>query len=308
MNEILISPLLPGFLLDCLLGDPYRLPHPVRWLGHAIAWGEIRLNKERNRKWKGAGMTIVLTGLVWLVLFFGLKSVESFAVAHFVVSSVLVFYGLANHSLIAEAWNVERRLRSEGLEAGRRQLSYIVGRDTSYLYENQIRTAVLETLAENLSDGVVAPLFFYAIGGIPLMFAYKMVNTLDSMIGYKSERYNEFGWFAARADDWANFIPARLTAFLMVLISLSLRGLRYLFLHGHKHASPNSGYPEAALAGILNVRFGGPNTYHGQLVHKPYIGNKNRVISSRDMVIACILNASVALAVVTLILLLQHFL
>lgn len=294
MNELLQNPLLTGFLLDALIGDPYRLPHPIRWFGNFIAFGERRFNNGSNLKLKGALMTAILILSVWTTLFFGLKFIEPFETATLIVSSILVFYGLANHTLIAEALKVERKLSSEGLEAGRKQLSFIVGRDTSNLNENQIRTAVLETLAENLSDGVVAPLFYYAIGGIPLMFAYKMVNTLDSMIGYKSDRYKDFGWFAARTDDWANLIPARLTALLMVLVTFSFRGAKFVFKYGRKHASPNSGYPESALAGILNVRFGGPNVYHGQLIMKPFIGNNSRDIAKEDIYKACFVNAMVS--------------
>jgi adenosylcobinamide-phosphate synthase len=306
MNELLQNPLLIGFLLDALIGDPYLLPHPIRWFGNAISFGEKRLNSGSRRKLKGALMVVVLISFVWATLFFGLKLIEPFETATLIVTSILVFYGLANHTLITEALKVERKLSNEGLEAGRKQLSFIVGRDTSKLNENQIRTAVLETLAENLSDGVVAPLFFYALGGIPLMFAYKMVNTLDSMIGYKSDRYKYFGWFAARTDDWANLIPARLTAFLMVLVTFSFRGLKFVFKYGRKHASPNSGYPESAMAGILNVRFGGPNVYHGQLVEKPYIGTNARNIIRIDIYKACAINASSATVAVVIILLCKH--
>jgi adenosylcobinamide-phosphate synthase len=307
MSELFKNPLLIGFLLDTLIGDPYKLPHPIRWFGNFIAFGERRFNNGSNRKLKGALMAVVLIFSVWATLFFGLKLIEPFETATLIVSSILVFYGLANHTLIAEALKVERKLSNEGLEAGRKQLSFIVGRDTSSLNENQIRTAVLETLAENLSDGVVAPLFFYALGGIPLMFAYKMVNTLDSMIGYKSDRYKDFGWFAARTDDWANLIPARLTALLLVLVTFSFRGAKFVFNYGRKHASPNSGYPESALAGILNVRFGGPNVYHGQLVAKPYIGTNARNILKQDLYKACIINGLVAIVAVVAILALSSF-
>jgi adenosylcobinamide-phosphate synthase len=307
MSELFKNPLLIGFLLDTLIGDPYKLPHPIRWFGNVISFGEKRLNQGSNRKLKGALMAVVQIFSVWATLFFGLKLIEPFETATLIVSSILVFYGLANHTLIAEALKVERKLSNEGLDAGRKQLSFIVGRDTSNLNENQIRTAVLETLAENLSDGVIAPLFFYALGGIPLMFAYKMVNTLDSMIGYKSDRYKDFGWFAARTDDWANLIPARLTASLMVLVTFSFRGAKFVFKFGRKHASPNSGYPESAMAGILNLRFGGPNVYHGQLVEKPYIGTNARNILRRDLYKACVVNGLVAIVAVVVILALSSF-
>lgn len=187
----------------------------------------------------------------------------------------MIFYCLAGTTLIREVRMVFRAV-DESLEAGRRQVARIVGRDTSELSAQEIRTAALETLAENLSDGVVAPLFWYALLGVPGMLAYKMVNTLDSMIGYKTERYRLFGRVAARIDDAANYIPARITAFLMVLVSGKPRRMSFVMHYGPEHASPNSGYPEAALAGILDCRFGGPHNYFGEYFHKPYIGERHR--------------------------------
>jgi adenosylcobinamide-phosphate synthase len=168
------------------------------------------------------------------------------------------------------------------LEKGRAQLSRIVGRDTAQLDAQEIRTAALETLAENLSDGVIAPLFWYMLLGIPGMAAYKMINTLDSMIGYKTERYKDFGCWAAHIDDVANWIPARLTALLMVLVAGRPGLLGFVHKYGRQHASPNSGYPESALAGILNCRFGGTHTYFGQEFYKPYIGHNDRPLTTQD--------------------------
>jgi adenosylcobinamide-phosphate synthase len=190
------------------------------------------------------------------------------------------------------------------LEEGRKQVARIVGRDTTQLSAQEIRTAALETLAENLSDGVIAPLFWLAIGGVPGMLTYKMVNTLDSMIGYKTDRYRDFGCFAARLDDVANYLPARITAFLMIVPKLMTinthHGSKLFTFHfslftfvrenGRRHASPNSGYPEAALAGILNCRFGGPHTYFGQLFDKPYIGENDRLLTTDDMHVAIRIN------------------
>ena len=176
------------------------------------------------------------------------------------------------------------------LEEGRKQVARIVGRDTSNLNAQEIRTAALETLAENLSDGVIAPLFWYLLLGVPGMMAYKMVNTLDSMIGYKNERYKDFGCFAARMDDVANYIPARITAFLMVLSSGRLSLLSFVKKYGNQHASPNSGYPEAALAGILDCRFGGPHNYFGEEVWKPFIGVNDRMLTTADMTKAVRIN------------------
>ncbi|MFV0267992.1 MAG: adenosylcobinamide-phosphate synthase CbiB [Draconibacterium sp.] len=286
----IVYPLLAGFALDLLIGDPHWLPHPVRWFGWLISKGEMMLNKGDGRRWKGAFLTLVLVLSVFFVLWWGLKLLPERSIFFYVIASVFVFYGLANRSLIYESLLVIRRLKQEGIEAGRKQLSRIVGRDTLNLNEQQIRTAVLETLAENLSDGVIAPLFYYALGGIPAMLAYKMVNTLDSMIGYKSERYRDFGFFAARLDDVLNFIPARLTAFLMVLVTFSQRGVLYIFRFGKQHSSPNAGYPEAALAGILNTRFGGPNVYHGKWVNKPFIGENPRKLTDSDIYKSCRIN------------------
>ena len=158
-----------------------------------------------------------------------------------------------------------------------------MGRDTSESSAQEVRTAALETLAENLSDGVIAPLFWLALLGTPGMLAYKMVNTLDSMIGYRTERYRDFGCWAARIDDVANFIPARLTALLMVVAAGKPQLARFVWKNGRKHASPNSGYPEAALAGILNCRFGGPHYYFGEIFDKPYIGENDRLLTTADM-------------------------
>lgn len=280
---LLIFPLIAGYLLDLWLGDPDNWPHPVRVFGNAIAAGEKWLNRGRFRFWKGATLSIVLVVAVFF-FFYKLNALLLRVPAlYLVVNSVWVYYCLANHSLIAEGKKVFSVLENEGLEAGRMQLSRIVGRDTSKLNAQQIRIAVLETMSENLSDGVVAPLFYYAIAGVPGMMAYKMVNTMDSMLGYRSERYEWFGKFAARLDDVANFIPSRLTALLMVLVAGSRRGLLFFFKFGRRHKSPNAGYPEAALAGILDCRLGGPNVYHGKVVEKPFIGENDRVIESGEI-------------------------
>jgi adenosylcobinamide-phosphate synthase len=197
------------------------------------------------------------------------------------VSAIFIFYFLAGKTLIKEVRMVFKAV-DESVEKGRRQLSRIVGRDTANLDAQEIRTAALETLAENLSDGVVAPLFWYMLLGVPGMAAYKMINTLDSMIGYKTERYKDFGCWAAHIDDIANWIPARLTALLMVLSAGRPGLLRFVHKYGRQHASPNSGYPESALAGILDCRFGGTHTYFGQEFYKPYIGENPRSLTSDD--------------------------
>ena len=273
--------LLIGWVLDLLFGDPQRLPHPVVWFGKAIAFCEHRFNRGSHRKLKGAVIAIgLIVGIFILTSFL----ISSFS--HFLISAVLIFYCLAGTTLIREVRQVFLAL-DRSLEEGRAQVARIVGRDTSDLSAQEVRTAALETLAENLSDGVIAPLFWLAALGVPGMVAYKMVNTLDSMIGYKTERYKDFGCWAARIDDVANYIPARLTALLMALPHAVVSGQWSVFTfvrrYGRMHASPNSGYPEAALAGILNCRFGGPHYYFGELFDKPFIGENDRELTTADM-------------------------
>lgn len=281
---LIIIPLVMGYILDLIIGDPDNWPHPVRVFGNAIAAGDKWLNKSTYRFLKGLLLAVTLC-LVTYLLFYSsnyiLFSISSWL--FIVINSIWVWYGLANNALITEGRNVFRVLEKEGLEAGRRQLSRIVGRDTSQLTAQQIRIAVLETMSENLSDGVIAPLFFYAIGGIPAMMTYKMINTMDSMIGYRSEKYEQFGKFAARLDDVANFIPARITALFMALVTNSYQGFQFILKYGNLHKSPNAGYPESALAGIMDCRFGGPNIYHGVLVEKPFIGKNDRIIEAKEI-------------------------
>ena len=275
--------LLAGWLLDLVLGDPQRLPHPVVGFGKMIAFGEHRLNNGQHRKVKGALMAITLIIVVFLCGWL-MRRLLSLASVYLAVGFdiIVVFYCLAGTTLIREVRAVFIAL-DRSLEDGRRQVARIVGRDTSELSAQEVRAAALETLAENLSDGVTAPLFWLAIGGTPGMLAYKMVNTLDSMIGYRTERYKDFGCWAARIDDVANYIPARLTALLMVIASGRIRLLSFVARYGRNHASPNSGYPEAALAGILDCRFGGPHYYFGELFDKPYIGEHERQFITADM-------------------------
>ena len=220
----------------------------------------------------------------------------------YIFDAIIIFYCLAGTTLIREVRQVFLAL-DRSLEEGRAQVARIVGRDTSELSAQEVRTAALETLAENLSDGVIAPLFWLALLGTPGMLAYKMVNTLDSMIGYKTERYKDFGCVAAHIDDVANYIPARLTALLMVLATGRLSLLRFVWRYGSQHASPNSGYPEAALAGILDCRFGGTHDYFGEAVVKPYIGDNPRPLTTADLYISlrvCFLAELLAVALTAL--------
>ena len=270
-----IMPLLIGWFLDLLLGDPAWLPHPVVGFGKVIAFGEHHLNRDKYRKAKGAIMAIVLIAATYAV---GLIINCKLSIINFLI----VFYCLAGTTLIREVRAVFLAL-DRSLDEGRKQVARIVGRDTSELSAQEVRTAALETLAENLSDGVIAPLFWFAVLGVPGILAYKMVNTLDSMIGYKTDRYRNFGCWAAHIDDIANYIPARLTALLMVIAAGKPQLTRFVWQNGRNHASPNSGYPEAALAGILDCRFGGPHYYFGELFDKPYIGENERPLTTTDM-------------------------
>ena len=300
-----ILPLLLGYLLDLIFGDPERLPHPIVWFGKLISWGEHRLNRGQHRMAKGAVMSVAYILLMFFVLW-GLIRLVPNAILWCVLNTIIIFYCLAGTTLIREVRNVFLAL-DESLEAGRKQVARIVGRDTSELTAQEVRTAALETLAENLSDGVIAPLFWLALLGVPGMVAYKMVNTLDSMIGYRTERYKDFGCWAARIDDIANYIPARLTAVLMVIASGKLSLLKFVWRNGRKHASPNSGYPEAALAGALDCRFGGPHYYFGELFYKPFIGENERDLTTADMLKAVRINRIAEVMMIALVIVVVGF-
>ena len=303
--------LLIGWMLDLLFGDPQWLPHPVVGFGKMIAFGEHRLNRGLHRKLKGALMAITLIiavfAVTWLVrhqlsIINCQLSIINCQLS-IIIDAIIVFYCLAGTTLIREVREVFLAL-DRSLEEGRRQVSRIVGRDTSELSAQEVRTAALETLAENLSDGVIAPLFWFAILGTPGMLTYKMINTLDSMIGYRTERYRVFGCWAAHIDDIANYIPARLTALLMILpriVNCQLSIVNFVRRYGRHHASPNSGYPEAALAGILNCRFGGPHYYFGQLFDKPFIGENDRPLTTDDMKKAVLVNRTAEVLMILIV-------
>lgn len=285
MIDYLTNPLItPGviivaaFSLDLVAGDPAWMPHPVRWIGKLITLLDIhgRFGKSANmERLCGALMAVITVGATWGITYAILSIAERYSYPVFIIVSIYCVYAcLAAKALRDEARAV---VNSENIAEGRRRLSRIVGRDTANLGWPDIHKAVVETVAENTSDGIVAPLFFLAIGGPPLMMAYKAVNTLDSMVGYKNERYREFGWFSARMDDVANYIPARLAALIIAASAPflgynGLRSLKTLFQDGSNHPSPNSGRPEAAAAGALGCRLGGPSTYGGIVSDKPYIG------------------------------------
>ena len=307
INSSLLIPnlsLVFGWLLDRLLGDPERMPHPVVLFGKMIARGERLLNRGTCRVFKGAMLAITLISVVVLATWALVDVADDINIyIGIAVRAILVFYCLAGTTLIREVRQVFYAI-DRSLDEGRRQVSRIVGRDTSELTDEEVRKAALETLAENLSDGVIAPLFWFAIGGVPAMMGYKMVNTLDSMIAYHSPRYLKFGKVAAHIDDIANYIPARLTALLMLIAANRLNLIHFVMKYGPCHASPNSGWPEASLAGILGCRFGGPHKYFGETFYKPYIGEKDKPLTRQDMEKAVLINRiseAIAIALVILI-------
>lgn len=275
--------LLTAFLLDRCWGDPPQLPHLIVGFGHLISFFEKRCNKGTHRRWKGSLTSLFLIcGTFLTVAFLSYLLWQWHAVAYFLFATLIAFYCLAGKTLTDEVRGVFEAVELS-LEKGRKQVARIVGRDTATLSEQEIKAAALETLAENLSDGVIAPLFWFFLLGVPGMAMYKMVNTLDSMIGYKNERYGDYGFFAAKTDDFFNYLPARLTALFMLMVSRKLSLWSFVRSFGRAHLSPNSGYPEAALAGILHCRFGGTHDYFGVSVYKPYIGEHDRPFTFHDM-------------------------
>lgn len=298
---IALLPLSVAWTLDLLLGDPLWLSHPVIWFGRIINICEHRLNTGNHRRLKGGISAVMLIAGTYIITRYIIHLISPYIWLNLSIQTILIFFCLAGTTLIREVRMVFRAV-DISLEKGRLQVRRIVGRDTAALSAQEIRTAALETLAENLSDGVVAPLFWYALLGVPGMMAYKMVNTLDSMIGYKNERFRYFGMVAARIDDVANYIPSRLTAFLMIVVSGRFHLSGFVIRYGSRHASPNSGYPEAALAGILNCRFGGTHDYFGESIYKPYIGNTERDFCYNDMKKAILVNRKVEALAILLIL------
>lgn len=289
---LILAELLTAYGLDLIFGDPYRFPHPVRYMGRLIRWTEKKIRSVAKTKralkiggfilW---GVTVGTTfGLTYIIV--RLSSVHP--VIHFIVNSVLLYTTLATKCLADEAKKVMKVLQTGILEEARVQLSYIVGRDTSQLDETEIIRATVETVAENTVDGIIAPLFYAFIGGAPLAFAYKAINTLDSTVGYKNEKYADLGFTSAKIDDIANYIPARITALLMTLASLCLRWdykncLKIAIRDRKNHKSPNCAYAEGAVAGALGVQLGGTNVYFGETVYKPTIGDKSRDLEVEDI-------------------------
>ena len=261
-----------GALLDLLLGDPRWLPHPIRGMGLLISALERGLRKFSYQKLSGCVLVVVVLCIVLTVVTLTLHW------GGFAVAAYWIFTCLAIRSLDQESHKVIAALRTGDLNRARILVGYLVGRDTQDLSQEEVTRAVFETVAENMSDAIVAPLFFLAIFGVPGMVAYKAVNTMDSMVGYKNERYIRLGWAAARLDDVANYIPARITAGLIIVSAMVTRlrwrsAIKTVMRDARLQPSPNAGYPEAAVAGALGVRLGGLNYYFGSPAQKPFLGD-----------------------------------
>ena len=288
-----VALLVLAFALDAVIGDPRWLPHPVRFIGRAITYGEARLRQTTafapSDFQRGAVLVVLVvlgTYLLTALLFYLLTRWSLWIGIS--VSILLGSLCLARRNLKEHAQAVSDALVRRDIVSARTMLARMVSRETSELSESEIIRGTVESVAENSSDGVIAPLFYLAIGGVPLAIAYKAVNTLDSMIGYRTERYEQFGKVAARLDDVANFIPARMTA--LALIGAAWLGRRFgrpydeknawriTWRDGHKHDSPNAGYPEAAMAGALGVQLGGPSHYFGERVEKSTLGDARHLL------------------------------
>ncbi|MDI6703656.1 MAG: adenosylcobinamide-phosphate synthase CbiB [bacterium] len=278
--------ILLAYGLDILVGDPKQMPHPVRGIGKLITLLERILKRYiLNHRIAGILLVIIIVTLVYLLTF---SIVWLFSSIHnlfgTLISIILIFTTLSIKSLGQEALKVYNALRNSDLKTARSSLSMIVSRDVKNLDEEGIIRATIETIAENITDGVIAPLFYSLLGGAPLAYAYKAVNTLDSMVGYKNKDYIQFGWASAKLDDLANYIPARITGILLPLAAYLLgkdgkRAFQTVLRDGKNHPSPNSGIPEAGVAGALGIRLGGLSYYQGIPNYKPYIGDSIHVLN-----------------------------
>lgn len=302
--EIHLCGFILGYILDLIIGDPYWLPHPVRAIGKAIlAYENILIGKkseekvlsEKKKRFRGKVIVllVVVTFLVPVSLVLSVAYMLKDKV-HFmipvIIEGVLTFQLLATKCLKVESMKVYDELKKGDVDSARKAVSMIVGRDTENLNDVEITKAAVETVAENTSDGIIAPMLFLAIGGPVLGYFYKCINTMDSMIGYKNERYMDFGRCAAKFDDFVNFIPARISAFLMIFSCLFLgkkysakNAARIYFRDRYKHESPNAGHTESVCAGALGVRLAGPAVYNGIVEKKDFLGDDFRVIEYEDI-------------------------
>lgn len=280
-----------GFILDQAIGDPRSWPHPVVGIGKGISIleGKLNLGSPEVRRRNGVLLTILIVGGSYLVTWGVIFLADLFhPILGSVISAYLIFTTIAGKSLLDAGQNVLVPLAKGDLNEARTQLSWLVSRDTTNLSEGEIARGTVETLAENFVDGILSPLFYAALGGAPLAMAFKAVSTLDSMVGYKNERYQEFGWFSARTDDWANYLPARLSVPILLLAG-GLKGMsvrqayRIWMRDASGHPSPNGGNPESVVAGLLGIRLGGINIYHGQTHHRAEMGDALHPVNSTDI-------------------------
>jgi adenosylcobinamide-phosphate synthase len=279
-----------AYFLDMLIGDPPDLPHPVRWIGTMISFFEKRWNKGKFKRWKGVLMLLFILLFVFYIV--GVLVVIGYSIHPLVgifVESIVIATSIAQKSLKVASLEVYRPLLEGDIKAARKKLSYIVGRDTESLDEGEIARGAIETVAENTSDGVTAPLFWALIGGAPLAMVYRAANTCDSMVGHMNDRYKEFGWASAKWDDLLNWIPSRLTGMLM-LIGKRPENRSYkkawtiLFRDAKKHPSPNSGWGEAAVAAILGIQLGGINYYKGMVSNRAKMGDPIQPIQAKHII------------------------
>ncbi len=274
-----------SYLFDLVLGDPENFPHPVRMMGKLISFLEKKLRKEktdRDDRKKGFYLVVLVIGTTFFSLYFLLYFAKMLSpLLYWIVAVYFGYVTLSMRDLWDKAKGVVNALVKENLEEAREKLSMMVGRDTAKLNKEEIIKATVESIAENTNDGIIAPLFYLILGGPILAFTYKAINTLDSMVGYKNEKYLHFGWASAKIDDCANFVPARISGFLISVSSL-IKGKRFtaafktMVREGRKHPSPNSGFSEAAMAQALGIELGGPVSYQGEVFFKPYIGKEKQ--------------------------------
>lgn len=282
-----------GYILDLIIGDPYSFPHPVRFIGNLINIVENQIRKfvssDKGLKVAGFFLWFIVVGITLFSTYIVLQLFKFNKIAYFIVNTILIYTTLATKCLKDESTKIYKVLKTGDLEKSRNQLSYIVGRDTTNLSEKEIVRATVETVAENTVDGIIAPLFYGFIGGAPLAMAYKAINTLDSTVGYKNDKYYYLGFASAKIDDIANYIPARLGLLLLSLGSLfagfNFKDALKIGIRDRKnHKSPNCAFSEGAVSGALGIQLGGTNVYFGKEVYKPTIGDKKREIEIEDIV------------------------
>ena len=287
----LIIAILIGFILDLIFGDPQWMPHPIRLIGNLISNGEkiIRKIMPKREYLGGLILTIFVVGISYMIPLLILNFFRTINIYLYIIcQSIFIYQIMATKSLKVESMRVYNYLKINDIKNSRKYLSWIVGRDTKNLNEEEITKAAVETVAENTSDGVIAPLFYIIIGGAPLGFMYKAINTLDSMIGYKNEKYMFFGRFAAKLDDVANYIPAIFAAYFMIIASFILRldyknAIKIYKRDKHNSSSPNAAKTEAVAAGALDIKILGDAYYFGKLVRKKSIGDSIRQIEINDI-------------------------